>query len=101
MISVWRVLVLIINRMVEICQGQEAGTGLCLILLWKGKICKSIIKPWLRLKDEIDENPLITNYIGRAEAIVVYKLNKHTFYVIATNSLSFSDNHGSQQFNYL
>lgn len=59
------------------------------------------LKPWIRLKDEIDENPLITNYIGRAEGIAVYKLNKHSFYVIATNSLSFNDNHGSLQFNYL
>lgn len=59
------------------------------------------LKPWIRLKDEIDENPMITDYIGRAEATVIYKLNKHSFYVLATNSLSFNDNHGSLQFNYL
>ncbi len=59
------------------------------------------LKPWIRLKDEIDENPMITDFIGRAEAIVIYKLNKQSFYVLATNSLSFNDNHGSLQFNYL
>lgn len=59
------------------------------------------LKPWIRLKDEIDENPMITNYVGRAEAIVIYRLNKHSVYLIATNSLSLKDNHGSMQFNYI
>ena len=59
------------------------------------------LKPWIRLKDEVDENPLITTYIGRAEAFATYKLKKHIFHVIATNSLSFDDNHGSMQFNYI
>ena len=59
------------------------------------------LKPWIRLKDEIDENPLITDHIGRGEAIVVYKLKKHTFYAIATNSLSLNHNRRSLQFNYL
>lgn len=59
------------------------------------------LKPWIRLKDEVDENPLITKYIGRAEAFATYKLKKHIFHVIATNSLSFDDNHGSMQFNYI
>jgi len=58
------------------------------------------LKPWIRLKDEIDENPLITTYIGRAEGTVAFKLKKHAFYLIGTNSLSFKDNHGSLQFNY-
>ncbi len=59
------------------------------------------LKPWIRLKDEVDENPLITTYIGRAEAFATYKLKKHIFHVITTNSLSFDDNHGSMQFNYI
>lgn len=59
------------------------------------------LKPWIRLKDDIDENPLATTYIGRAEGTLLYKLNKHHFYVIGTNSLSFTNNHGSFQFNYL
>lgn len=58
------------------------------------------LKPWIRLHDSEDENPLISEYIGRGEASAIYKYNKHTFHVIATNSLSFADNHGSLQFNY-
>lgn len=59
------------------------------------------LKPWIRLVDEEDENPLITDYIGRAQANVIYKIKKHNFYVVGTNSLSFPDNHGSIQFNYI
>jgi phospholipase A1 len=59
------------------------------------------LKPWIRLKDEIDENPLITSYVGRVETFATYQLKKHIFHVIATNSLSLNDNHGSLQFNYI
>ncbi len=59
------------------------------------------LKPWIRLADEEDENPLITNYIGRAETTVIYKYKKHNFYAIGTNSLNFKENRGSLQFNYL
>lgn len=59
------------------------------------------LKPWIRLKDDIDENPLITDFIGRGEATVIYKLNKHNFYLVGINSLSFDGNHGSLQFNYI
>lgn len=59
------------------------------------------LKPWIRLKDEEDENPLITSYLGRGDATVIYNIKKHGFYLIATNSLSTRNNHGSLQFNYL
>ena len=59
------------------------------------------ITPWIRLPDDDDENPLITSYIGNGSITATYKLKKHTFYAIATNSFSFNDNHGSLQFNYL
>ncbi|WP_299101532.1 phospholipase A [uncultured Winogradskyella sp.] len=59
------------------------------------------LSPWLRLPDDEDENPLITNYIGNGRITAIYKLRKHTFYAIATNSFSLKDNHGSLQFNYL
>ncbi|MDF0717305.1 phospholipase A [Muricauda sp. 334s03] len=59
------------------------------------------IRPWIRLADEEDENPLITNYIGNGDVTVIYKYKKHAFYAVATNSFSFKDNHGSLQFNYL
>ncbi len=59
------------------------------------------LKPWIRLKDEEDENPLVADYIGRGEATVIYKIKKHNFYLVGTNSLAFDDNRGSLQFNYL
>lgn len=59
------------------------------------------VKPWIRLPDAEDENPLITSYVGNGSVTAIYKLRKHTFYAIATNSFSFKDNRGSLQFNYL
>lgn len=59
------------------------------------------ISPWLRLPDDEDENPAIIDYIGNGRVTAFYKLNKHTFYAIATNSFTFKDNRGSLQFNYL
>lgn len=61
------------------------------------------LKPWWRLDggDEDDDNPEITNYIGRAEATVIYKKNGTIISALVTNSLSFNDNRGSLQLNYL
>ena len=59
------------------------------------------ISPWIRLPDDEDENPMITDYIGNGRVTAIYRLKKHTFYGILTNSFSFNDNHGSLQFNYL
>ncbi|WP_194241999.1 phospholipase A [Winogradskyella eckloniae] len=59
------------------------------------------LSPWLRLSDEEDENPLITNYIGNGSVTALYKLKKHTFYAIASNTFSLKNNRGSLQFNYL
>ena len=59
------------------------------------------LRPWIRLNDDEDENPLITDYIGNGDITAIYKLKKHTFYAIITNSFSFKNNHGSLQFNYL
>lgn len=59
------------------------------------------LNPWLRLKDGEDDNPEITDYIGNAEATAIYKKNGHSIIAVATNSLSFKDNRGSLQLNYL
>lgn len=59
------------------------------------------LSPWIRLNDEEDENPLITSYIGNGRVTAIYKLKKHTFYAIGTNSFTFNDNRGSLEFNYL
>jgi len=61
------------------------------------------LKPWLRLDGsaEDDDNPKITEYIGRAETTVIYKKNGTSISALVTNSLSFKDNRGSVQLNYL
>lgn len=59
------------------------------------------LKPWIRLKVEEDENPLVMDYIGRGEATLIYRIKKHNFYLVGTNTLTFNDNRGSIQFNYM
>ena len=61
------------------------------------------IKPWIRLDggSEDDDNLEILDYVGRAEANVVYRKNGHIMDLSVRNSLSFKDNHGSVQFNYM
>ncbi len=46
-----------------------------------------ILRPWIRLEDEEDENPLITDYTGRAEGIVVFNPGRHQFSLVAAHSL--------------
>ena len=36
-----------------------------------------VLRPWLRLKDEVDETPAIADYTGRGEAIAIYNKGKH------------------------
>lgn len=60
------------------------------------------LRPWIRLHDKEDENPLITDYVGRCEAVVIYNLGKHQFWVDATNNLRFDGtNRGSIQANWV
>lgn len=61
------------------------------------------IKPWMRIggSSEDDDNPKIEDYLGRAEANVIYRKNGHSMNLLIRNSLSFNDNHGSFQFNYM
>ncbi|WP_144602167.1 phospholipase A [Algoriphagus algorifonticola] len=60
-----------------------------------------VFRPWVRLPDEEDENPLISDFIGRAEANVIYTFGNHSIYLITTNSLSIKNNRGSAQLNYV
>ncbi len=60
-----------------------------------------VLRPWIRLKDEDDENPLITDYIGRGEVTIVYGRPKHQFYFVGTNSLRLENNRGSAQLNWV
>jgi phospholipase A1 len=45
------------------------------------------LRPWIRLPDEEDENPAITDYTGRGEAVVIRNLGKHQLSAVATHSL--------------
>ncbi len=54
------------------------------------------LKPWIRLNDTEDENPKITDYYGRMEAIVSHQFGRNLITLEATHSLRFgSDNRGS------
>lgn len=60
-----------------------------------------VLRPWIRLPDEDDENPLVTDYIGRGEATVIYGFGQHAVYGIFTNSFKARNNRGSAQLNYV
>lgn len=52
-----------------------------------------IFRPWLRIseKREIDDNPGIDNYIGRAELLLNYQVKKHQLSMIVKNSFLIND----------
>lgn len=59
------------------------------------------LTPWIRVKNpDKDDNPNISDYIGRVEANFIYNLKKHSFNLIAKNSLDFDKNRGSMELNY-
>lgn len=61
-----------------------------------------VLRPWFRLKDNEDENPAITDYVGRGEAIIVYNIGKHQLSSVLTHSLKFKDGgRGSIQLNWI
>lgn len=49
------------------------------------------IRPWLRLRQEADENPDINDYIGRAELNVIYTHNNNVFSFIGSHNLHFTE----------
>ncbi|WP_127846326.1 phospholipase A [Psychroflexus aestuariivivens] len=59
------------------------------------------LKPWIRLESsDKDDNPGISDYIGRLEATLIYNLGKHSINLIGKNSLDFDENRGSLELNY-
>ena len=50
------------------------------------------LKPWIRLNDNDDENPRITDYYGRMQAIVTFRHKKSLFTADITHSLRFDEN---------
>ena len=47
------------------------------------------IKPWLRIRQEKDENPDISKYIGKAEINVIYTAKGNVFSFIGSHNLQF------------
>ncbi len=61
-----------------------------------------VVRPWIRLPDEDDENRLITDYIGRGELTLAYNAGRHQFYLLATHPLRLNLlERGSTQFNWI
>ncbi|NEN23215.1 phospholipase A [Cryomorpha ignava] len=59
------------------------------------------LKPWIRIPDnDDDQNPEISNYIGRAEINVSYQFKKQTVYAVIKQPFN-SLNRGSLQLNYV
>lgn len=60
-----------------------------------------MFKNWVRLGGSNDDNPEISDYIGRAEAKVSYDLRRQRFYAIARHSMTFGEkSRGSLQLNW-
>lgn len=60
-----------------------------------------LIRPWIRIPDEDDENPEITNFTGRGDLLVSHNWKNHQFSLLGKHSLRFGDNsHGSLQFDW-
>ncbi|CCH00819.1 phospholipase A1 [Fibrella aestuarina BUZ 2] len=60
-----------------------------------------LLRPWLRLPDAEDENPAITDNIGRADATVIYHTDRHMFSVVGSHSLrGGTRNRGQVQFDW-
>ena len=47
------------------------------------------IRPWIKLKDEKDDNPDISEYIGRGDVNVIYTRNGSVFSLIGSHNLDF------------
>lgn len=59
------------------------------------------LRPWIRIESsDKDDNPGISDYIGRMEANFIYNFDKHSINLIGKNSLNFNKNRGSLELNY-
>lgn len=69
---------------------------------WERKNWGVILRPWIRIADEEDENPAIQNYIGRGELVVVRNIGKQQVSLVGTHSLrSGNQNKGGIQVNWV
>ncbi len=61
-----------------------------------------VVRPWIRIPDAEDENPMINDYIGRGELTLAYNAGKHQFYLMATHPLKLGLlERGSAQLNWV
>ncbi|WP_206197555.1 phospholipase A [Terrimonas sp.] len=49
------------------------------------------LRPWYRLPDKEDENPAIADYVGRAEAVVIYNIKGHQLALSGNHPLKFNN----------
>lgn len=69
---------------------------------FENKHWQVMLRPWIRLHDDIDENPAIADFTGRAEAVVVRNISKHQLSAVMAHSLRFENGgRGSIQFNWV
>lgn len=54
-------------------------------------------KPWIRISDDDDDNPDITDYLGHFEVTGAYKWKDHTFSVMIRNNLESGFDKGTVQ----
>jgi len=69
----------------------------------ESKSLSIVLKPWIRIQEdaEVDDNPGIENYIGRAELLLAYKKGRHNISFIGRHSLKGGeDNRGGMFVNY-
>lgn len=60
-----------------------------------------LFRPWIRIPDEDDENPEITNFTGRGDLLVSHNWRNHQFSLVGRHSLRLGDNsRGSLQFDW-
>jgi len=70
---------------------------------WETKNLSIVLKPWFRIQEdaEVDDNPGIENYMGRAELMLAYKKGRHNISFIGRHSLrTGDDNRGGMFVNY-
>ncbi len=59
-----------------------------------------LVRPWIRLKDTEDENPLIVDYVGSAETTIGYGFKRMQISLISTHSFN-KIGRGNYQVNYI
>lgn len=60
-----------------------------------------MVRPWIRLNDKIDENPLITRFIGAGDIVIGYHYRGHQFCLMGRHSMRGHDqSRGALQFQW-